>query len=280
MGMTERRLTCLGPHGWFRVAYTEWEGPPRAAAVLCVHGLARNGRDFDPLAEALSRRWRVVCPDLPGRGKSDWVAAEDYGYPLNLAVCAALIARLAADEVHWVGTSMGGLTGMMAAAQPGSPIRRLVMNDIGPLVAKEGLERIATYVGKDPSFATFAALEAELGRIYATFGLTPAQLRHIAMHSQRTKGDGTLGFAYDPRLGDFTKGELADVDLWPVWDRVECPTLLLRGGETDLLRRADAEAMTRRGPRARLVEFAGIGHAPALMSPDQIGTIVDFLGGG
>jgi pimeloyl-ACP methyl ester carboxylesterase len=279
MSMTSNRLACLGPHGFHRVAYAEWAGPPGAPTVLCVHGLTRNGRDFDELAAALSRRFRVVCPDVVGRGRSGWLSHPgDYGYPLYLADMTALIARLDVEAVDLVGTSMGGLIGMMLAAQPGTPIRRLVMNDIGPLIAKEGLLRIATYVGADPVFPDLAALEAYLREVSASFGkLTDAQWRHLAEHGARRRQDGTLGRAYDPAIAEAFKTVKDDIDLWPVWDAVKAPTLVLRGAESDLLRSADAAVMTQRGPRARLVEFPGIGHAPALMAQDQIAAIEDFL---
>jgi pimeloyl-ACP methyl ester carboxylesterase len=282
MSMTARSLSCLGLHGFHRVAYVEWAGPPGAPTLLCAHGLTRNGRDFDTLAQALSRRFRVVCPDIVGRGKSEWLShAEDYGYPLYLSDMAALIARLDVGEVDWVGTSMGGLIGMMLAAQPGTPIRRLVVNDIGPLIAKEGLERIASYVGEDPSFADLAALEAYQRRVASSFGaLSDAQWRHLAEFGARRKPDGTLGRAYDPGIAAAFKTVTGDIDLWPVWDAVTCPTLVLRGAQSDLLRPADAAAMTQRGPKARLVEIAGVGHAPALMDPSQIATVEDFLVGG
>ncbi len=280
MSMIARSLQCLGPHGFHRLAYWEWPGPAGARTVLCVHGLTRNGRDFDSFAEALSARLRVVCPDVAGRGQSEWLSdPADYGYPVYLADIAALIARLDVEEIDWVGTSMGGLIGMLLAAQPGSPIRRLVINDVGPLIAKEGLTRIASYVGRDPSFRDLGELEAMLRQLAASFGpLSDAQWRHLAAHSARRKPDGSLGFAYDPRIGDaFRAAPPADIDLWPSYDAIRCPTLLLRGAESDLVRPSDAEAMTRRGPRAKLVEFPGVGHAPALMAQDQIATTRDFL---
>jgi pimeloyl-ACP methyl ester carboxylesterase len=282
MSMTARTLSCLVPHGFHRLAYAQWEGPPGARTVLCVHGLTRNGRDFDDLARSLSRRFRVVCPDIVGRGKSAWLShAEDYGYPLYLADMAALIARLDVPEIDWVGTSMGGLIGMMAAAQQGTPIRRLVMNDIGPLIAVEGLQRIATYVGDDPAFENVAQLEAYLRKVSASFGrLSDAQWRHLAEHGARTRPDGTLGRAYDPAIAQAFKTVKGDIDLWPLWDAVRCPTLVLRGGDSDLLRAGDAAEMARRGPRARVVELPGIGHAPALMAQDQIAIIKDFLAAG
>jgi len=281
MSMTARRLACLGPHGFHEMAYVEWAGPSGAPTVVCVHGLTRNGRDFDYLARALAKRYRVVCPDIVGRGKSQWLAhPADYGYPLYLSDVTALIARLDVETVDLVGTSMGGLIGMMLAAQPGTPIRRLVVNDIGPLIAKEGLERIASYVGADPGFPDLAALEAYLRQVSASFGkLTDEQWRHLAEIGSRRRPDGLLGRAYDPAIAEAFKEVKGDIDLWPVWDRVQCPTLMLRGAETDLLRAADAKAMTERGPKAKLVEFAGVGHAPALMAADQIAIIEEFLGG-
>jgi pimeloyl-ACP methyl ester carboxylesterase len=280
MSTSFRTLTCLGPHGFHRLAYWEWPGPKDARTVLCVHGLTRNGRDFNSLAEALCGRFRVVCPDLPGRGKSEWLSdPADYGYSLYLADLAAIIARLDVDEVDWVGTSMGGIIGMLMAAQPGAPIRRLVVNDIGPLIAKEGVQRIGSYVGRDPSFADAEALEAELRALAAGFGpLSDAQWRHLATISTRQKPDGSVGFAYDPRIGDAIRAAPpVDVDLWATWDAIRSPSLVLRGAVSDILREADAQAMTRRGPKAKLVEFAGVGHAPALMAEDQISVIRDFL---
>ena len=281
MSMTVRSLSCLGPHGFHRIAYVEWAGPAGAPTLLCVHGLTRNGRDFDTLAQALSRRFRVVCPDIVGRGKSEWLShAADYGYPLYLSDMTALIARLDVGEVDWVGTSMGGLIGMMLAAQSGTPIRRLVVNDVGPLIAKEGLERIASYVGEDPSFADLAALEAYQRRVASSFGaLSDVQWRHLAEFGARRKPDGSLGRAYDPGIAEAFKTVTGDIDLWPVWDAIKCPTLVLRGALSDLLRPADAAAMAQRGPKARVMEIPGVGHAPALMAPDQIAIVEGFLGG-
>jgi pimeloyl-ACP methyl ester carboxylesterase len=280
MSMIARSLDCLGPHGFHRVAYWEWPGPEKGRTVICAHGLTRNGRDFDVLAADLASECRVICPDIVGRGKSDWlVEPADYSYEVYLADLAALIARLDVGEVDWVGTSMGGLLGMMMAAKPRSPIRRLVINDIGAVVAKEGLARIGSYVGQDPSFRDLHELEAELRHLFPSLGsLSDLQWRELAMQGARQKPDGSLGFAYDPRIGDpFRTEPEADIDLWPVYDAVRCPTLLLRGAESDVLRRADAVAMTERGPRAQLVEFAGLGHAPSLATPDQIAPVRAFL---
>lgn len=272
-------LRCLGPHGFHRIGYAEWGEAGNARVVLCVHGLTRNGRDFDQLAGALERQRRVLCPDVVGRGRSDWLGhKQDYGYPLYLSDMASLIARSGADEVDWVGTSMGGLIGMMLAAQPNSPIRRLVINDVGPFISRAAIERLASYVGKDSRFPGIEALEQYLRVVSASFGpLTDAQWRHLAVHSSRRCDDGSLRLAYDPAIGDAFAMPPQDISLWPVWDAISCRTLLLRGRESDLLLRETAEEMTRRGPRARLVEFAGVGHAPMLMAEDQIAVVREFL---
>jgi len=280
MAPTEHRLLCIDTHGFHHISYYEWPGPAGAPTVLCIHGLTRNGRDFDTLAQALSRDFRVISPDLVGRGKSDWLChGEDYGYPVYINDIVVLLARLGVEEVRWVGTSMGGLVGMLMAAMPHTPIRRMVVNDIGPLIAKEGLERIASYVGQDPSFPSVEAIEAYLRQVAASFGaLTDAQWHHLATHAARKKPDGTLGLAYDPSIGEsFRRGPVQDVDLWAQWDRITCPTLVIRGAETDLLRAADAQAMTQRGPKAQLFEVPNAGHAPALMAEDQIAAVRGFL---
>jgi pimeloyl-ACP methyl ester carboxylesterase len=283
MAIKARNLSVLGPQGFVTLAYWEWEGPPGAPTLLCVHGLTRNGRDFDFLAQALAPHFRVICPDMPGRGHSDWLGeAKSYSFPVYLAVIAALVARLDVPAIHWVGTSMGGLIGMMLASLPKNPVRRLVLNDIGPVLAKEGLARIGATVGRDPGFSNRQELEAHLRAVYAPFGpLSEAQWRHLVAHAGRTRDDGRLGLAYDPKIGDaFHAGATAppqDIEFWQFYDRIRVPTLVLRGAQSDLLRAADAAAMTTRGPRARLVELPGIGHAPALMADDQIAVVRDFL---
>jgi pimeloyl-ACP methyl ester carboxylesterase len=276
LSMRAGSILALGPHGFHRVAYTDWgAGPP----VLCVHGLTRNGRDFDRLAAALARSRRVVCPDVVGRGRSDRLAQpEDYGYPLYLSDMTALIARLGVTEVDWIGTSMGGLIGMMLAAQPNTPIRRLVLNDVGPLVPAAALRRLATYVGEDPRFETLAELEAYLRKVHAPFGpLSDADWAHLAAHGHRALEDGGFGLAYDPAIARALNGALFDVDLWSIWEQVRHPVLVLRGADSDLLLPETAAQMTRRGPGATLIEFPGVGHAPALTAPEQIAAIREWL---
>ena len=278
--MRELSLPCLGLHGFHRLTYYEWGAPDNDRVLICVHGLTRNGRDFDSLAQALSKEYRVLCPDVPGRGKSPWLAhKEDYAYPVYCADMATLIARSGAQTVDWIGTSMGGLIGMLLAAQPDSPIRKLVMNDVGPLIPKASLERLATYVGRPMSYDSFEAFEQYIRTISASFGpLTDAQWRHLAQTTARRTDDGRWGTNYDPAIAMPFKGPIADVVLWPFWDQVRASTLLIRGSDSDLLLRETAREMTTRGPKAKLVEFSGIGHAPMLMAEDQIGAIREFLG--
>lgn len=281
--MREGTFLSLGPNGFHRVVYSEWGDAQNQRVLICVHGLTRNGRDFDTLAEALSNDYRVVCPDVPGRGRSEWLPVkEDYGYPLYCADMAALVAHLRVESVDWVGTSMGGLIGMLLAASPGTPLRRLVINDIGPLIPKAALERIASYVGADPRFDDMAALDAYIREIYAPFGpLTDAQWRGLVESSARTIAEGEIGLSYDPGIAEPLRAmPLEDVDLWPAWDAVQCPVLLLRGEKSDVLRADTAEEMQRRGPKTTFVELPDIGHAPTLMADDQIETIRGWLSGG
>jgi len=263
------------------MAYTEWGPADHPHVVICVHGLTRNGRDFDTLAQALSTRCRVLCPDVVGRGRSAWLKdPAGYGYPQYLGDLTTLIARTGAAQVDWVGTSMGGLIGMLLAAQPGTPLRRLVMNDVGAFIPKAALERIGAYVGTDPVFADIGALETYLRRIAAPFGpLTDAQWRHLALHGGRVAHDGALRLAYDPGVATAFKGGVTDVDLRATWDRVRIDVLLTRGAESDLLSRETAEAMLSRSGNTGLAEFAGVGHAPTFMSDDQIAAVSDFLFG-
>jgi pimeloyl-ACP methyl ester carboxylesterase len=281
MVMREREVFSLGPHGLHRLAYTEWGEPANQRVVICVHGLTRTGRDFDALAGRLAADYRVACPDLPGRGRSHWLAAPGDYVPLTyLGDLVTLIARLDVEEVDWVGTSLGGLLGIMLAAQPDSPIRKLVINDIGAFVPHGCLERIVDYVGTDPHFATLEALEGYLREVHATFGpLTDAQWQHLARHSARPDTvAGGFRLHYDPKLAQpFRESAGVDLDLWPLWERITCPVLILRGSESDVLPLDIAEAMLTRGPAAELVEFPDVGHAPALMDDAQIDVIRDWL---
>ena len=282
--MTPRLGSLLGLSlsGFHRVAYWEWGPEDAERTVVCVHGLTRQGRDFDALARALVREGRrVVCPDLVGRGRSGWLADPDgytllqYGADMN-----ALLARLDVDEVDWVGTSLGGFVGMILAGQPGSPIRRLVINDIGPSIPGAALRRIGAYLNAPPPrVADLGAAVAHFRDILAPYGpLTDEQWRHLAEHSVREDGEGGHRLRCDPAIGEaYRPWRLGSVAMWEHWERVRCPTLLLRGALSDLLPASTALEMTRRGPRAELVEFPGVGHVPALATGEQVRPVLDFL---
>jgi pimeloyl-ACP methyl ester carboxylesterase len=262
-----------------RLAFTDWGSPAAGRAIVCVHGLTRSSRDFDILAQRLSRGARVLCFDVAGRGGSGWLAdPARYAVPIYAQHLRLALQRLGVAEVDWVGTSMGGLIGMGLAALPGTPIRRLVLNDIGPMVPKAALEVIEGYLGLDLTFLDLAAVEAHLRQIHAAFGqLTDAQWRHLALHSARGGGN-VWRLHYDPRIREpFVGAGLADIDIWPVYDAIACPTLVIRGADSLLLSAETAQAMTERGPKATLVTVAGAGHAPALMADDQVETVAGWL---
>lgn len=281
MEFTQNTVQCASPSGLHRMAYTEWGARDNPRVLVCVHGLTRNARDFDALARALASHYRVICPDVVGRGQSSRLRnPAGYGIPQYVGDMVTLIARLGVDSVHWVGTSMGGLIGMALASLESTPIQKLLLNDVGPLITVDALQRIATYVGADPTWASFDEALAYIKLISAPFGnLDETQWHHLTEHSIAQRADGRWGFRYDPLIAAPFKAAFADqdVDLWPLYEQIKCPTLVLRGAESDLLSRATWEAMGSRGPRAKLAEIAGVGHAPMFMNDEQISIARDFL---
>ncbi|HEY1182397.1 MAG TPA: alpha/beta hydrolase [Rhodocyclaceae bacterium] len=282
--MREGSVDCVHPGGTHRMAFVEWGDPWNPDIVLCVHGLTRCGRDFDDLARVLAADFRVVCPDVAGRGQSEWLADPNlYSLPQYGADMLALIAALMPRQLHWVGTSMGGLIGMGIASQPATPISKLVLNDVGPVITAVSLKRIGQYLGNAPRFDSYAQIEGYVRAVSPGFGpLSDAQWQHLTTHVVRRAEDGKFEFLYDPKIAvSYVQALIAsggqDIDLWPLYEMVACPTLLLRGEQSDLLTRETAEAMTQRGPRAQLVEIPGVGHAPTLMASDQINVVRNFL---
>jgi pimeloyl-ACP methyl ester carboxylesterase len=280
--MRQHTVQCLSPAGFHDMAYVEWGDPDNPCVLVCAHGLTRCGRDFDFVAQALADVYRVVCPDVVGRGRSAWLRDKrHYAIPQYCADMTALLARLDARTVHWLGTSMGGLIGMALAAQEGTPISRLVLNDVGPVVTAASIARIGEFVGKAPGFATLDEAEAYIRFVSAPFGaLSDEQWRHLTVHVVRALPGGGYAMAYDPGIAEPFRQDMGggkDVELWPVYDAIKCPTLLVRGAKSDLLTVATAREMTERGPRARLVEIPDVGHAPTLMSAEQIAVVRGFL---
>jgi pimeloyl-ACP methyl ester carboxylesterase len=311
VSFSQGSFLSLAPGGFHRIAYLDWGNPAAAHIVVCVHGLARNSRDFDFLARALATDCRVICPDVAGRGDSEWLADKsDYRFSTYLADAAALIARVTAPAppshfgtfrkrnhalsepagIDWVGTSMGGLIGMLLAAKPHSPIRRLVLNDVGPFISWGSLYRLKGYVGGAVSFADLAGAEAYLRSVLSPFGpLTDSQWRHLAEHSVFRNEEGRLQLRYDPAIAGSMRASHADpefplglnfiagIDLWSVWSEIRCPTLVLRGAESDVLSHDTLVQMQALRAGVEVLELPGVGHAPALMSDNQIAAVRDFL---
>jgi pimeloyl-ACP methyl ester carboxylesterase len=287
--MTEPRLNhvqCLTPQGLHRMAYWEWGAADNPRVLVCVHGLTRQGRDFDVLAQALSETYRVICPDVVGRGQSDWLAdPSGYQIPAYVGDMVTLLARLQASTVHWVGTSMGGLIGMVLASLPNTPISRLVLNDVGPTLPADAIERIGAYVGLPVRWENLEAAADYLWSISPSFGPhTPAQWLALSRPMAKADGDGFIPH-YDPRIALPFRAITPEVAagnetlLWRAFDAIQCPTLVLRGAQSDLLTAATAQAMTTRGPKAQLHEVAGVGHAPTLVQDDQVAVVSAFLRG-
>ena len=282
-----------------RMAYWEWNAtgnPAHPHVIVCVHGLSRQGRDFDVLARVLSQHSRVVCPDMVGRGRSDWLA-DPMGYQIPqyaadmLALLAQLHQQVPITTLDWVGTSMGGLIGMGITGQPGLPlpvpVRRLVLNDVGPVIQWQALQRIGQYLGQPARFASLQQAADAMWAISTSFGPhTPAQwldLSRAMVRELPQSAGGGLALHYDPAIAVPFKtltqeaavaGEAA---LWQLYDHITAQTLLLRGAQSDLLSRETAQAMTQRGPRAQVVEFDGVGHAPTLVAADQVAAVAEFL---
>jgi pimeloyl-ACP methyl ester carboxylesterase len=269
-------LSCEGRE----IHVTEW-GPPGAAALIAWHGLARTGRDMDAIAAQLAPRWRVICPDTLGRGLSQWspLPADEYCLAFYERLAVSLVDQLGIQQMHWLGTSMGGAIGLRAAAgRLRGRIERLVLNDIGPQLAEAAVERIRSYAGSPPAFATMGELEAYFRTVYKPYGwLGDAQWRQLAETSMRRLPDGRVTPHYDPAMVQQFIHHPADYDQWDAWDSLTLPVLCLRGEHSDLLLPEVADAMRARGPRAVVATIAGCGHAPALNTPEQISLVERFL---
>jgi pimeloyl-ACP methyl ester carboxylesterase len=283
-----RDVQCLDSRGLHRMAYWQWGDAANPKVLVCVHGLTRQGRDFDALARAMAGEYRVVCPDVVGRGRSDWLADPvGYAIPSYVADMVCLLARLDAQLVDWVGTSMGGLIGLGLASLDGAPVRKLVLNDVGPVIEPAALQRIGSYVGQSSFWHTLEDAADASWALSQGFGPHSREewLALTAPQLKPTTRDGVNGLTArcDPGIAVPFRAvtpELAkagEAMLWQSFDRLRCQTLLLRGAESDLLSADTARAMTQRGPRAQLHEFAGVGHAPTLVHADQIEVLRRFL---
>jgi pimeloyl-ACP methyl ester carboxylesterase len=280
-----KSVQCISPAGLHRMAYKEWGDAANPNVLVCVHGLTRVSDDFDALAQALSPQYRVICPDVVGRGRSEWLKdPQYYAIPQYVRDMVTLLARIDAQTVHWLGTSMGGLIGLALASLPQNPIKKLILNDIGPAINPEALIRIGTYVGEPMKFAGFDEACAYIRSISLSFGEhTEEEWHKFTKDVLRQDADGMwirhydLGLAVPFKATTEASSKAGEAMLWAAYDAIACPTLLIRGAESDLLTEAVAQAMTQRGPRPELVELPGVGHAPTLVSAAQIALVKNWL---
>jgi len=292
-------VTCPDPKGTHRMAYWSWGDSSASHVVVCVHGLTRQGRDFDLLAQALvdaakianMPALRVICPDVVGRGKSDWLK-EPMGYQFAqyAADMAVLIQGLNAQQpierLDWVGTSMGGVIGMLLAAQNlPTPVRHLVLNDIGPVVSWTSILNMKTYVGRVGQFASVQDAANAMWEISQSFGPhTYEEWLALSQNMVRRLEDGTYTLHYDPALREPIRAvtqeqaQVGEAALWQVYDLIQCQTLLIHGAESELLSLSAVREMQQRGPRAQVASVQGVGHAPTLTHEDQIDIVLQFLG--
>jgi pimeloyl-ACP methyl ester carboxylesterase len=265
-----------------RMAVHDWGNVTNQNVLVCVHGLSRNGRDFDVIADALSDRFRVLCPDVIGRGESDWYATvAEYAIPNYVAAMTKMLADLAIKKYDWIGTSMGGLIGMVMASLPDSGMHKFVINDVGPEIERAALERIAVYMSvRAPTFPDYMSLFNAAQVAITPFGpLTDEQKHHIVSTSCRRREDGQWEFNSDPKIGEaFVAGlKVPPVDLWPVWSSIKQETLILRGRSSDLLSESTLNKMTSIAPLSRAITVEATGHAPMLMDDETIRAIREFL---
>lgn len=281
----QRYVQCANPSGLHRMAYTEWGDPDNPRVLVCVHGLTRTGRDFDRVASELSDTYRVVCPDVAGRGLSDWLGDPNrYVVSQYVADMVTLIARLNVQTVDWFGTSMGGLIGMTLAGLPGSPVRKLLINDIGPRIEAEALVRIGGYVGQSPRFSTMQEGVAHAAALAASFGpLSSEDWTEINAPLLKQCEDGAWAFRYDPAIAvpfNAVTPEAAaagEAALWQLFSAIEGPVLVARGAQSDLLSRETVSQMLQRGRSVKSIEIAGVGHAPAFLDAEQISVARQFF---
>lgn len=279
-----RSVQCMSPSGLHSMAYAEWGAADNPRVLICVHGLTRLGRDFDRLARAMALEYRVVCPDVAGRGRSDCLRDPmHYGVPQYMTDMVTLIARLGVEQVDWVGTSMGGLIGIALAGQVDSPVRRLVLNDVGPRLDAAAIARIGDYVGQPMSFASIDQAVDYISTIARPFGLTRREdWRELVEPGLKREGAHWM-LHYDPNIAVPFKASTPartaadEAALWSLYDNIRCPTLVIRGENSDLLSRATLAEMAARGPKVKTAEIPGVGHAPTLMLVNEIAIVRDFL---
>lgn len=284
MGFSEKHITGITKNGEHRIVYNDW-GDPEGNPVICVHGLTGNGHDFDFLAEDLVKHGhRLICVDMPGRGRSDFLTDPlDYNYEQYIQDLMTLLSHLGLTEpesVDWLGVSMGGLLGIQLAGMQESPIKRLILNDVGPEVPQEALDFIYKVIAKTYVFDTIGDMEQRMRETRGlTWGpVTDEQWHHMAEHNARATDDGRVTYSYDPQIAVvFEDAPIGEIDLWPYWDGISCPTLLIQGAKSLILPNSVIDKMDGRGPDCELVVFDDCGHVPSLMAPEHIEVIRSWL---
>jgi pimeloyl-ACP methyl ester carboxylesterase len=282
--MKKQSITCSSANQTYEMTYWEWGDSNNNKILLCLHGLTRNGRDFDQLATILQDDYRLICPDIVGRGQSDWLTEEkDYNYQTYIVAILTLLNHLNIQKVDCLGTSMGGIIGMSIAANFPAIIQRLILNDVGAMIPKEALQGIAKYILiGDRLLPDFAAVNQHIRRNFRGFGqLSDQQWEQLAKHSVIPLPDGKYRLNYDPKIGhvfqDKPLSDLEDIHLWDIWQKLTCPLLLLHGNDSDLLLTETIEEMQKQQPNMEVIHLENVGHAPALMEEEQIKLIKQWL---
>ena len=277
-------VQCVSTSGLHRMAYHEWGDPQNPRVLLCVHGLTRRGSDFSVLAKAMSDRYRVICPDVVGRGDSDWLENPMlYGIPQYVADMVTLLARLGVAQVDWLGTSMGGLIGMFLAAQEHSPIKRMILNDVGPRIESTALKRLKDYVGKPLRFKSKQDGLRYLNEICAPFGDFTAQQWKEFNGPHLVKDGADWRVHYDPNISKpfaavtIATAAMGEMMTWKAYDAIKAEMLIVRGANSDLLSAKTVAEMCARNPHSRSIEIPGVGHAPAFITPEQVALVREFF---
>ena len=274
-------VLCLNSKAYHRIVYQDWGNIDSKETVFCLHGLTRNSHDFDAIAHRMARKRRVICPDAAGRGKSDWLPNhEDYQIPQYNNDFNTLVAHIGCEQFDILGTSLGGMMGMILAAMPNTPIRRLIINDVAPEVPHSAMARLGSYLHLAPFFKNLDEVEAHLRKTLAPFNpMTDEDWQHLALTSSY-EADGGYRLAFDPDISN-TYGRrywyLMYFNLWKYWVRIKCPVLILRGKKSDFLTDHLCERMLRKLPHANLIEFENTGHTPTLNAQEQIDPVIKWL---
>jgi len=278
--MRTHYYSALSPCGFHRLSYQEWGDPANPRVLFCVHGLTRNSRDFDFLANILSKVYRVICPDVVGRGHSDWLRdPQYYNVPQYVQDLAMLMSHLHVSDVDLLGSSMGGLIGMVMASMPLTPVRRLILNDVGPFISQSAVSGMIQGIEKQEYFSSLLALKHYFQQIYAAWGpMTDTQWDHLVKYDHRVLPDGRMTRLYDPAIAQpFQQYAIADANLWEFWRHVQCPTLVLHGTSSQLLVADTIIQMQEHGKRVDVHEFPDCGHLPSLMIPSHVDVIEEWL---